>query len=266
MSEQRAEISDAPVALVTGAAQRLGAEMARSLAARGFHVVIHYHHSVRAATALVAELRATGARADLVQGALQSKAGAEAVFDATRDLAGPVALLVNNASNFHNDDLSSATEAHLADHMAVNLAAPLWLMARMAAQPDLPANALVVNMLDNKLFALNPDFFTYTLSKSALKTATEMAAQYFKGRPRVCGIAPSITLRSGAQSEADFERSARINPLRRRVQPQDLCAALWLLWQEPALDGQILVVDAGQRAWQLPRDVAFLEPSEIPHG
>lgn len=260
------DISPAPVALLTGAAQRLGAEMARALAARGFHVVIHYLHSAAAAAALVDELRSSGARADLVQSALQSKAGAEAVFDAARDLAGPVALLVNNASNFHNDDLNTATEAHLADHMAVNLAAPLWLMARMAAQPDLPERALVVNLLDNKLFALNPDFFTYTLSKSALKTATEMAAQHFKGRPGVCGIAPSITLRSGAQSEAEFERSARINPLRRRVQPDDICAALWLLWQEPALDGQILVVDAGQRSWHLPRDVAFLDPSEIPDG
>jgi NAD(P)-dependent dehydrogenase (short-subunit alcohol dehydrogenase family) len=253
-------------ALITGSARRLGAAMARALAEDGWFVVIHCHHSRTEGEALVTELRAAGADCGLVSGALDSQAGAEAVFTKALALAGPLSLLVNNASCFIRDDLACAAEAGLAQHMAVNLAAPLWLMQRFQAQDPLPEGALVVNMLDNKLMALNPDFFTYTLSKAALKAATEMAAQSFGGHPRVCAIAPSITLMSGAQSAEDFERTARINPLGRRVAPGDICEALRLLWTDPELNGEILVIDGGQRWWNLPRDVAFLTEEDIPLG
>lgn len=249
----------APVALVTGAARRLGAEMARALAGAGFHVVVHYNASAQDAQSLAAEIRAAGGRCDLVTGDLQTRAGAESAFEAARAVAGPVSLLVNNASTFHNDDVFTMSEPVLDNHMAVNLRAPLWLTAKLAAQADLPERALIVNMLDNKLFALNPDFFTYTLSKAALKAATELCALRFQGRPRVCGIAPSITLVSGEQSMDDFHRTARVNPLKRRVAPADICETLLLLWNDPGLDGEILVVDGGQVHLNLPRDVAFLD-------
>lgn len=253
-------------ALITGSARRLGAAMARALSGEGWFVVIHCHHSRDAGEALVAELRAGGAECGLVCGPLSTKAGAEAVFAAAEALAGPLSLLVNNASAFQSDDLSTADEAGLAQHMAVNLGAPLWLMQRFKAQAALPEGALVVNMLDNKLFALNPDFFTYTLSKAALRAATEMAAQSFGGQPRVCAIAPSITLMSGAQTEEDFQRTARINPLGRRVSPDDICEALLLLCADPGLNGETLVIDGAQRHWKLPRDVAFLDEKDIPLG
>ncbi|WP_158617223.1 SDR family oxidoreductase [Falsigemmobacter faecalis] len=253
-------------ALITGSARRLGAAMARALSKEGWFVVLHCHHSRGEGEALVAELRAAGADCGLVCGPLTTKAGAEAVFAAAVALAGPLSLLVNNASAFLGDDLATAEEAGLAQHMAVNLAAPLWLMQRFQAQDPLPEGALVVNMLDNKLMALNPDFFTYTLSKAALKAATEMAAQSFGGHPRVCAIAPSITLMSGAQTAEDFERTARINPLGRRVAPADICEALLLLWADRGLNGEILVIDGGQHHWNLPRDVAFLTEEDIPLG
>jgi NAD(P)-dependent dehydrogenase (short-subunit alcohol dehydrogenase family) len=255
-----------PTALVTGAARRLGAAMVRRLAAEGFRVALHCNASREEGDALAAEIRAEGGVCEVLVGDLAQRATVERVWDSAVDRLGPLSLVVNNASLFRNDDLIGAEEADIDAHMAVNLKAPLWLMARMAEQRDLPPGALVVNMLDNKCFALNPDFFTYTLSKAALLTATEMGAMRFAGRPRICGIAPSITLISGKQSQENFEKSARINPLHRRVTPGDICDALMLLWQDRALNGQVLVLDGGQVHWRLDRDVAFLVKEGLADG
>jgi NAD(P)-dependent dehydrogenase (short-subunit alcohol dehydrogenase family) len=256
----------ASAALVTGAARRLGAAMVRRLAAEGFRVALHCNASREKGDALAAEIRAEGGVCEVLTGDLAQRATVERVWDSAVDRLGPLSLVVNNASLFRNDDLIGAEEADIDAHMAVNLKAPLWLMARMAEQRDLPPGALVVNMLDNKCFALNPDFFTYTLSKAALLTATEMGAMRFAGRPRICGIAPSITLISGKQSQENFEKSARINPLHRRVAPDDICDALMLLWQDRALNGQVLVLDGGQVHWRLDRDVAFLVKEGLADG
>ena len=255
-----------PAALVTGAARRLGAAMVRRLAAEGFRVALHCNASRDEADALAAGIRSEGGICEVLTGDLAERVQVERVWDQAVERLGPLSLVVNNASLFRNDDLIGADEGDLDAHMAVNLKAPLWLMARMAQQRDLPDGALVVNMLDNKCFALNPDFFTYTLSKAALLTATEMGAMRFAGRPRICGIAPSITLISGKQTQENFEKSARINPLNRRVTPDDICDALMLLWQDRALNGQVLVLDGGQVHWRLDRDVAFLVKEGLTHG
>jgi len=231
----------APAALVTGAARRLGAAMVRRLVTEGFRVALHCNASRDEADALAAELQAAGGVCEVVTGDLLHRAEVEAVWDAAQGRLGPISL-------------------------AVNLKAPLWLTERLASQRDLPPGALVVNMLDNKCFALNPDFFTYTLSKTALHTATTMCAMRFDGRPRVCGIAPSITLISGKQTQANFEKSARINPLGRRVTPDDICEALMLLWRDAAQNGQVLVLDGGQVLWRLDRDVAFLVKEGLADG
>lgn len=257
---------DVPVALVTGSARRLGAAMVRRLAREGFRVALHCHASVHEAEAVAQDVRANGGICEVISGDLSRRAEVERIWDETVARLGPVSLLVNNASTFRNDDILGAQEAVFDDHMAVNLKAPVLLTERLASQPDLPPGALVVNMLDNKCFALNPDFFTYTLSKTALHTATTLCAMRFAGRPRICGIAPSITLISGKQTEANFQKSARINPLQRRVQPHDICEALVTLWRAPALDGQVLVLDGGQVLWRLERDVAFLVKEGLTDG
>lgn len=257
-------MTDRPAALVTGAAARLGAAMLRRLAVEGFRVVLHYNRSGGAAEALAGEIRAAGGFCETVAGDLGTKAGVLEVWRQAVARVGPVALLVNNASRFENDDLFGAGEAALDAHMAVNLKAPLWLTEAMAGQDPLPEGALVVNMLDNKVAAPNPDFYTYTLSKVALHSATQMAAMRLAGRPRICGIAPSITLVSGAQTEADFQRSARINPLQRRVLPADICNTLLWLWSDRSRNGEIVVLDGGQSLLALPRDVAFLKPEDLP--
>lgn len=254
----------APAALVTGGARRIGAALARRLAKEGFRVAIHHNASSAEARALAEEIRESGGHCVTVAGDLGNEAGTRAVWAQTIAALGPVSLLVNNASLFRNDDLPDFRSADLSAHMAVNLQAPLRLTDLMAAQAALPAGALVVNMLDNKVFAPNPDFFTYTLSKAALRNATEISAMRLCGRPRVCGIAPSITLPSGAQTEADFEATARINPLGCRVFPEDIAEALLYLWHDPAMNGEILTIDGGQSLWNLPRDVAFLDPKDRP--
>ena len=249
---------DAPAALVTGAARRLGAAMVERLVHSGFRVALHCNASRDEAEALATRLKAQGGICEVITGDLGKRAEARRVWDEAVARLGPVSLLVNNASTFRNDDIFGADETVFDDHMAVNLKAPVWLTECLAAQDQLPARALVVNMLDNKCQALNPDFFTYTLSKTALHTATTLCAMRFSGAPRVCGIAPSITLISGKQTEENFQKSSRINPLHRRVTPGDICDALMALWHAPAVNGEILVLDGGQSLWQLKRDVAFL--------
>ena len=254
-----AEDRDLPAALVTGGGRRLGAAMVRHLAARGRPVALHANASSTDAEALAREIRGGGGICHVVRGDLATRTGVDAIWQAARAALGPIGVLVNNASLFRNDDVFGHQDDAIDAHMAVNLKAPLRLIECMALQPDLPEGAVVVNMLDNKMFAPNPDFFTYTLSKTALHGATELCARRLGGRPRVCGIAPSITLVSGDQSMADFERTARINPLGRRVRPEDICAALDCLLGDRALNGQVMVVDGGQVLWRLPRDVAFLD-------
>ena len=166
---------------------------------------------------------------------------------------------------FVNDDIDAIDDQQFDDHLAVNLKAPVYLGGLMAAQPEPAADRLILNMLDNKCFALNPDFFTYTLSKTALLTATQMMAMRFAGAPRVCGIAPSITLISGKQTPESFEKSARINPLGRRIFPRDLVETAMFIWHSKSYDNQVITVDGGQSLWQLPRDVAFLSKEGLIH-
>ncbi|PYF09983.1 NAD(P)-dependent dehydrogenase (short-subunit alcohol dehydrogenase family) [Rhodobacter viridis] len=255
-----------PGILITGGAKRIGAEMARGFAARGFRVVLHYNSSSTEAEALAGELNRTGEICRLVQGDLSDAAAVQRVFDVAEGFLGRVHVLLNNASNFMNDDIFSLSDAKMDAHFAVNLKAPLALAARMAAQDMGGEDALILNMLDNKVLALNPDFFSYTLSKAALHAATEMLAMRFGGCPRVNGIAPAITLISGKQTPENFEKSSRINPLGIQVQPADLVRTALYFWDAKGMTGEVIAVDGGQTLWQLPRDVAFLVKEGYVHG
>lgn len=246
-----------PHLLITGGAKRIGASVARYFAGLGFKITVHYRNSSAAAQALANELNATRGCCAIVQGDLAQRDRIDEVFHTARQAFGPVNLLVNNASAFHNDDVPDLEDSVFDDHLAINLKAPVFLSGLVAAQTDAD-DMLIVNMLDNKLFALNPDFLTYTISKGALMTATHMLAMRFDGQPRVCGIAPSIVLISGKQTQANFEKSARINPLNRRVDPDDIARCLEYLWSEKSVNNQIVTLDGGQSLLSLPRDVAFL--------
>lgn len=232
--------------------------MARRFAVRGCDVALHYNGSVGPATALRDELHSLGVASEVFQADLRDAGAVERLFDEVENWCGQIDFLINNASQFINDDIVDQHQEAAVSHMAVNATAPTILSKRLAAQPADGRDRLILNMLDNKLSALNPDFYSYTLSKSVLSTATEMLSMRFGGNPRVCGIAPSITLISGKQNQENFEKSSRINPLNRRVSPDDLCDAAEFLWDTKSLNGQVLTIDGGQSLLRLPRDVAFL--------
>ena len=236
-------------AIVTGSARRVGAEIVRALLADGWAVVAH----IRREADPVCE-GAVQAVADL------SEAGcAEAIFAAAEGLP-PVRLLINNAARFAHDDFEGFNPAEFDRHMAVNVRGPLQLIERFAAQHDGTSDALVVNILDAKLAAPNSDFLSYTVSKYALAGVTELAARALSGKAiRVNGIGPALMLRSKGQSAENFETMHRANPLGHGVGPGDVMTAIRYLLDSPAVTGEVLTLDGGQRFWSPSRDVQFLE-------
>ncbi|MES2444525.1 MAG: SDR family NAD(P)-dependent oxidoreductase [Pseudomonadota bacterium] len=251
--------------LVTGGAKRIGAGIARRLALRGHDVAIHHHHAPGDAEALRAMIEAAGGRACIVSGELADPATAPALIAAAREgLGGPVTGLVNNASQFAFDALPLTDFALLDRHMRVNLGAPVALASALAAQDDLDHGA-VVNLLDQKVENLNPDFFTYTCSKAALAAATQMMAQALSPRVRVNAVSPGLTLPSLDQSDDEFAEHSRQNLLQHPVALDDIAATVEHLLTCRSITGQNVFVDCGQRFVKRDGDVMF-DGRERPHG
>ena len=238
-------------AIVTGGAKRIGAALSRALAEDGWHVLIHYNRSRAEAEALAAELGGATVQAELAD------PGAAGAIMAALDGLPPPGLLVNNASRFVLDQAGDFTVEGWDAHLDINLRAPALLSRAFAARAG---EGLIVNLLDAKLAAPNPDFFSYTISKMGLAGLTELTARAFAPAIRVCGIAPSVTLVSGPQSRANFEEVHARNALCRGVEVAEIVAALRFIVATPTLTGQTIVLDGGQRFLSLPRDVQFLEP------
>ena len=226
----------------------------RALAADGWHVVIHCHHSRRDAEALAAEV----GNAVVVTADLADPGAGETLVAAAHGLP-PLALLVNSASQFSYDRFEDFSVAGFDNHMAVNLRAPALITRAFAAAlapSDTPA--LVVNLLDAKLESLNPDYFTYTLSKIGLEGLTELAARAYAPRLRCAAIAPAVTLVSGPQSRENFEAVHDMNPVRRGVTVAEIVAALRFIIATPTYNAQTITLDGGQRLMGLRRDVAYM--------
>jgi NAD(P)-dependent dehydrogenase (short-subunit alcohol dehydrogenase family) len=238
-------------AIVTGGARRIGAALCRALAEDGWHLLIHCHRSTGEATALATELD----NAAVVVADLAEPDSAARVMAALDGLP-PARLLVNNASLFAYDGADDFTLEGWEAHLAVNLRAPALLSRAFAARAE---GGLIVNLNDAKLAQANPDFFSYTIAKFGLAGLTELCARAWAERGiRVCAIAPSVTLVSGAQK--NFESVHDRNPLGRGVRVEDIVGALRFIIATPTLTGQTLTLDGGQRFLALPRDVQFLEP------
>jgi NAD(P)-dependent dehydrogenase (short-subunit alcohol dehydrogenase family) len=236
-------------AIVTGAGKRVGAVVASSLLDDGWGVVAHVHRSDDEVPP-----GAVGVAADLAD-----LGCAASIFAAADDLP-PVRLLVNNAARFVHDGFGEFDAKELDAHMAVNLRAPILLTEEFARRHGSGEDALIVNLLDSKLAAPNPDFLSYTLSKQALGNFTELSARALAhARIRVNGIAPALMLRSSGQSEANFETMHSANPLGRGVEAQDVVAAIRYLIEARTMTGQTLVLDGGQHFDPPLRDVQFLE-------
>ena len=235
-------------AIVTGGGKRVGDAIVRALLEDGWTVVAHVHHDHDP----VAE-GAVKAVADL-----ESRDCADLIF-AAAEAHPPVRLLVNNAARFALDGFGGASAAEFDSHMAVNARAPMLLIDELARRHHDGA-ALVVNLLDAKLSAPNPDFLSYTLSKYALAGLTELASRALADKGiRVNAIAPALMLPSGEQGEANFSAVHDLNPLGRGIEVSDVVAALGYLIDSDAMTGQTLVLDGGQRFMGLSRDVQFLE-------
>ena len=265
------------LALITGAGRRLGADIAQELARQGWAVALHCHRSRHQADALAASINRIGGLArvytadldDLGQqpDGLPSAKPHDWLTGIETDLQQPIRLLVNNASRFQMDTPADASGTGLLAHYQTNLVAPMLLtqaLFELRAGEQGPAQqdgsrpaACVVNLLDQKLENLNPDFFSYTLSKAALLTATTLMAKSFAPVLRVVGVSPGITLPSADQTMAEFEQAHQMTPLGASSTPQDIAQAIAWLAGARAITGVNLLVDGGQHLIPSDRDVMF---------
>ena len=252
-----------PVALVTGAARRIGRTIALELGAHGWDVAVHYRGSQAEALATVAELQAHGAAAQAFAADLADEAACRALLPAVARHFGRADAVVNSASTFEHDTAATFGYAAMERHWRANTA-PAIVLAQ-ALHEHLAARGLdggqagcVVNLLDQKLWNPNPDHLSYTLSKAALESATPALALALAPLVRVCGVAPGITLPSGPMDTAEFEAAHRMTPLQRSSTPQDIARTVRFLLESPAITGTIVLVDGGQHLARQPRDVYFL--------
>ncbi|SFD57199.1 NAD(P)-dependent dehydrogenase, short-chain alcohol dehydrogenase family [Sulfitobacter brevis] len=255
-------------ALVTGAGQRLGRAMAIYLAGRGYDVAVHYASSQDGANEVVREIEAMGRRAVALGADLLDEAAAKTLLPrAAEALGGPITCLVNNASIFEYDTVTSATSESWERHINSNLRAPFLLTQAMAAQwleaqtdssGEPRSVGLILNMVDQKVRKLTPDFMTYTIAKMGLWAMTQTTAQALAPAIRVNAIGPGPTLKGHRQRQRHFEHQRAKMLLERGSNPEDIIAALGYFLDAPAVTGQLLCVDAGQHlGWQTPDEMGI---------
>ena len=248
MSEKRLR-----AALITGAAKRIGRAIAKDLADNGFSVAIHANGSLAEAKEFAAELRQSGHRAVAVQGDLTKINETEKLIQKASDALGPLDLLVNNASIFHEDSLRAFDAGIWEEHFAVHLRAPSILAAKFAEQLPQAADGLIVNIIDQRVWALRPSFYSYTLSKSALWTATQTMAQALAPRIRVNAIGPGPSIPSERQLQEDFQAQVAALILKRGPELEEFGRTIRFLFETPSVTGQMIALDGGQHlAWQTP--------------
>ena len=260
-SENEQASKPSKIVLVTGAAQRLGRAIALYMAEHGWDIVVHYGASQQAAMSLVQEIEKMGRRAMALQADLRNEAAVNNLIPQVLNAWGRLDCVVNNASMFEADTAHNFSQDLLDRHMHVNLTAPVLLAKALhqhkvaSAAPDL---GCVINLLDQKLFNLNPDYLSYTLSKAALQCATTTLAQALAPQVRVVGLAPGLSLPSGSQTQSQFEAAHQATPLKQSSTPDDIAQAVLYLAQARAITGTVLTVDGGQHLIPSQRDVMFL--------
>jgi len=241
------------VALVTGAGRRIGRALALAMAGAGFDIALHCHNSCEDAQGAAAEIAVLGRRAEVLRADLAEEAETRGLVAAAHRALGPVTLLINNASVFQDDRIETFASDSWRAHMEVNLHAPLVLSQSFAAALPLDRSGLIINILDQRVWNPNPQFFSYSLSKAALWMATQTMAQGLAPRIRVNGIGPGPTLPSIHQTPELFQAEAEHTPLQRRATPADIAAAALYLVDAPTVTGQMIAVDGGQHlAWRTP--------------
>ena len=244
--------------LVTGSARRLGRCIALDLAGAGWQVAVHYRGSAAEAAQTVADC-ARLAPSEAFQADLADEAQLRALLPRVVQRFGSVDAVVNNASRFEHDDARSFTPASLAAHVASNTAAPVLLAQALAAHlQERGATGCVVNLLDQKLWNPNPDFFSYTLSKAALETATTLLAQALAPQLRVVGVAPGLTLTSHLLARERFEQLHKLSPLGQSSTPEQVAHSVRFALENGAITGTTLLVDGGQHLMKFDRDFSLM--------
>lgn len=240
--------------LVTGGGKRVGRVILETCARAGWQPIVHYGTSAAEAEELASALGGIAIAQDLAE-----ENAAQKLFTKIKEAGGgQVSALVNSASIFAHDTAQTMTEEHLLQNFRVNTMAPLLLAQAFAAQVE--DEGVIVNMLDQKLFNLNTDHFSYTISKQALHGGTLLLARALAPKVRVVGVAPGYNLPSPGQAEDVFNRLApTVNPLQRRLTPEDVAEAVLFALQSRAITGQVLLADNGEHLQPAERDIIFSE-------
>jgi len=262
-----AMITSVKLALVTGAAKRLGRTIALRLAQEGWDIAVHFGQSESEALETVVAIEKFGRRAVALQADLMQQDEVDSLIARCIASIGLPDCLVNSASLFSYDDAANFNVSQFTTHMQINAVAPIALSrdlynarlkARQNAASQFTSSGVVINLLDQKLANPNPDFLSYTLSKSALYQATTLLAQAYAPELRVVGLAPGITLISGDQTPEGFAQAHTQTPLGKSSTPEDIANAVVYLTNAQAVTGTTLFVDGGQHLLASPRDVMFL--------
>lgn len=239
--------------LVTGAARRIGRQMALDLAGEGHDIAIHCNTSIREAEEVAWQIRQQGRRATVVQGDLADAATPERIISEAVAELGVLTGLINNASIFEPDEVGSLTLESWASHQDTNLRAPVLLSQAFARQLPGGDSGNIINIIDQRVWKLNPTFFSYTASKAALWTVTRTLAQALAPSIRVNAIGPGPALPNVRMDEEEFAKQGRLTLLGRGTSPAEISAAVKFLLSQPAMTGQMIVLDGGQHlVWQTP--------------
>ncbi|MEO0498336.1 MAG: SDR family oxidoreductase [Pseudomonadota bacterium] len=241
-------------ALITGASRRIGAAIARDLAANGWQLALHHYSSEQEMDQLVSELPISDGPHFALQANLSQVSEVRALFGEAWDALGGIELVINNASVFEPDEADALDLELWDEHFAVHLRAPALLGEALAARHEVGDDRLIINMVDQRVWALTPRFFSYTLSKSALWTATQTMAQAFAPRGlRVNAIGPGPTLPNPRQDQADFDAQVQALPLGAGPGLTEFGATVRYLWGAKSVTGQMVALDGGQHlAWETP--------------
>lgn len=246
--------------LVTGGAKRIGAAIVRALAEDGWAVLLHYRRSEAEALRLAHELQQGGLRCLPIKADLGRPEEIDALVPRCLDLVGRLDCLVNNAAHFAYDSLASVTWESWQAHLTPNLAAPVFLAKHFAAALPPEREGAIINLLDQKVRNINPDFLSYTIAKVGLDGLTTILAMALAPRIRVCGVAPGVTLQSGKQTPESFRHSQRVTPLGRSSSVEEIVAAIRFILASPSMTGSTITIDGGESLTRRPRDVAFDKP------
>ena len=239
--------------LVTGAAKRIGRRLALDLAKDGWNVAVHCNASMAEAGEVADHIREIGRRAVIVRGDLSDADVPDRLVAESSEALGGLACLINNASLFEPDEVGAITKASWAEHLDTNLRAPVFLSQAFARQLPAAEEGNIISIIDQRVWKLNPKFFSYTTSKSGLWTATRTLAQALAPRIRVNAIGPGPALPSVRMDQAEFDKQAKLTLLGRGTSPEEISAAVKFILSQPSLTGQMIALDGGQHlVWQTP--------------